>query len=161
MAQPHGDSQCRAGASQLRIHLEFANQSGSGGDHLRPAQRATAGPERSRHGVEQPGPVLVGVPQSVGLATLFERDPEALPTLLQIFSTSQHLSDLLIRDPESFDLLRLTEGQPVAREVLVDEICAETAAAVDERDVMALLRRHKRRETLRIAYGDIVRAPAR
>jgi glutamate-ammonia-ligase adenylyltransferase len=92
----------------------------------------------------------------LSLATLFERDPEALTTLLQIFSNSQHLSDLLIRDPESFDLLRLTEGKPVSREVLIDEICAETAAAVDERDVMALIRRHKQRETLRIAYGDVV-----
>ena len=31
-------------------------------------------------------------------AALFERDPEALPNLLQIFSTSQYLSDLLVAD---------------------------------------------------------------
>ncbi len=49
-------------------------------------------------------------PLSAG--TLFERDPDALPTLVQIFSTSQHLSDLLVADPESFDPLRLTEGHP-------------------------------------------------
>ena len=49
----------------------------------------------------------------LALAAFFERDTDALPTLLQIFCTSQYLSDLLIRDPESFDLLRLTEGQPV------------------------------------------------
>ncbi len=36
--------------------------------------------------------------------------------LLQIFSTSQYLSDLLITDHESYDLLRMTEGQPVGRE---------------------------------------------
>jgi len=93
----------------------------------------------------------------IALAALFERDPEALPTLLQIFSGSQHLSDLLIRDPESFDLLRLTEGQPVSREVLTREICNDVAGAADDRDVMAILRRHKHRETLRIAYGDIVK----
>ncbi len=93
----------------------------------------------------------------LGLATLFERDTEALNTLLQVFSNSQHLSDLLIRDPESFDLLRLTEGSPVARDVLVRELCSETAVASDERDVMALLRRRKQRETLRIAYGDIIK----
>ena len=46
----------------------------------------------------------------LGTGTLFERDPTALPSLVQIFSTSQHLSDLLIADPEGFDLLRLTEG---------------------------------------------------
>ncbi len=93
----------------------------------------------------------------LALAAFFERDPEALPALLQIFCSSQHLSDLLIRDAECFDLLRLTEGQPVAREVLVREICSDVAAATDDRDVMTILRRHKQRETLRIAYGDIVR----
>jgi [glutamine synthetase] adenylyltransferase / [glutamine synthetase]-adenylyl-L-tyrosine phosphorylase len=93
----------------------------------------------------------------LALAALFERDPEALPTLLQIFSSSQHLSDLLIREPETFDLLRLTEGQPVARDVLTREICSDVANADGDREIMAILRRHKQRETLRIAYGDIVK----
>jgi glutamate-ammonia-ligase adenylyltransferase len=93
----------------------------------------------------------------LSLATLFERDREALPILLQIFSSSQHLSDLLVTDTEAYDLLRITEGQPVARNVLVDELSAEVAALNDERAVMTALRRFKRRETLRIAYGDIIR----
>ncbi|MEX2185296.1 MAG: putative nucleotidyltransferase substrate binding domain-containing protein [Pirellulales bacterium] len=92
----------------------------------------------------------------LSLATLFERDRQALPILLQIFSTSQHLSDLLVTDRESYDLLRMTEGQPVARDVLVDEIVTETLAQTDDKAVIATLRRFKRRETLRIAYGDIV-----
>jgi glutamate-ammonia-ligase adenylyltransferase len=92
----------------------------------------------------------------LALAALFERDPEALPTLLRIFSNSQHLTDVLIRDPASFDLLRMTDGHPVAREELVREIVADVEAARDDRDVMAILRRHKQRETLRIAFGDIV-----
>src|SRR5262245_16872560 len=46
----------------------------------------------------------------LSLAALFERDRQALPILLQIFSTSQHLSDLLITDREAYDLLRMTEG---------------------------------------------------
>jgi [glutamine synthetase] adenylyltransferase / [glutamine synthetase]-adenylyl-L-tyrosine phosphorylase len=92
----------------------------------------------------------------LSLAALFERDPEALPTLLQIFASSQHFSDLLIRDPETFDLLRLTEGQPVSRDVLTREICNDVANADGDREIMAILRRHKHRETLRIAYGDIV-----
>ena len=93
----------------------------------------------------------------LALASLFDRDREALPTLLQILSSSQYLSELLIRDPESYDLLRLTEGQPVSREVLVAEICSEVALLSDEQVVMAALRRDKHRETLRIAYGDIIR----
>ena len=74
-------------------------------------------------------------------AALFERDPEALPNLLQIFSTSQYLSDLMVVDREAYDLLRMTEGQPVARDVLVDELGAEVAALNDERAVMTALRR--------------------
>ncbi len=89
---------------------------------------------------------------------LIERDPDALPPLLQIFATSQHLSDLLITDSESFDLLRLTEGQPVVREALVAELYAEVASLQgDEPAIVKALRRFKRREILRISYGDIVR----
>ena len=103
---------------------------------------------------------VVATRNPLSLGSLFERDGEALPTLLQIFSNSQYLSDCLIRDPESYDLLRLTEGQPVMREILIREICSEAAALPDERHVLALLRRYKHRETLRIAYGDIVRKQA-
>ena len=57
----------------------------------------------------------------LSLASLFERDRESLPILLQIFATSQHLSDVLITDSESYDLLRITEGQPVKRDDVVRE----------------------------------------
>ena len=93
----------------------------------------------------------------LSLGSLFERDPEALPTLLQIFSTSQYLSDLIITDSESYDLLRMTEGQAVGRTTLVEELEAEVAALTDESAIMTALRRFKRRETLRISYGDIIR----
>jgi [glutamine synthetase] adenylyltransferase / [glutamine synthetase]-adenylyl-L-tyrosine phosphorylase len=94
----------------------------------------------------------------LSLAALIDRDREALPTLLQIFSTSQYLSDLLVTDSEAYDLVRITEGQPVARQVLVDELTTEVMALADERSAMNALRRFKRRETLRIAYGDIIRS---
>src|SRR5262249_11097275 len=90
-------------------------------------------------------------------AALFERDPDALPNLLQIFSTSQYLSDLLVADKEAYDLLRMTEGQPVSRPAIVEEIVNEVRALGNYNEVLASLGRHKRRETLRIAYGDIVR----
>ncbi|MHB8900266.1 MAG: bifunctional [glutamate--ammonia ligase]-adenylyl-L-tyrosine phosphorylase/[glutamate--ammonia-ligase] adenylyltransferase [Thermoguttaceae bacterium] len=93
----------------------------------------------------------------LSLGALFERDPESLATLLQIISTSQHLADYLATDPEAYDLLRLTEGEPVSRERLVDDIVSEVAALEHEPSVLRALRRFKRRETLRIAYGDIIR----
>ena len=93
----------------------------------------------------------------LALGAWFQRDPETLPILLQICSASQHLSDLLVADPESFDLLRLTEGRPFARHRLVEEISREVEAMERDDAVLRALRRFKRRETLRISYGDIVR----
>jgi glutamate-ammonia-ligase adenylyltransferase len=93
----------------------------------------------------------------LSLGALFERDRDALPTLLLIFSSSRHLGDLLIADNESYDLLRMTEGQPVQRETLIGELAAEVEALHDEASALTALRRFKRRETLRITYGDIIR----
>ena len=113
-----------------------------------------ADPDMALHNLER---FVRAARNPLAVGTLFERDPQALPTLLQIFAASQYLSDLLVIDPEGFDLLRLTEGQPVARQALVDELVAEIAALEHETAVLRALRRFKRRETLRIAYGDIVR----
>lgn len=87
---------------------------------------------------------------------LFEREPEALRTLVQLFSVSQYMADILIADPEVFDLLRLTGGEPTSHSVLQDEILAEVNATHDHRSVMRLLRDFRHRETLRVAYGDFV-----
>ncbi len=111
-------------------------------------------PDRALNHLER---FIEAVRNPLALGSLFERDPDALPTLLQIFDASQYLGDLLVTDAESFDLLRLTEGQPVTRDALVAEIVSEVEALSDEPAVMAVLRRYKRRETLRIAYGDVVR----
>lgn len=92
----------------------------------------------------------------LSMAALFERDPHALSNLLLILNSSQHLSDQLCVDPESYELLRLTEGRPVARELLIEELLTDIRRLDNEEDVLAALRRFKRRETLRIAYGDLV-----
>ncbi len=92
----------------------------------------------------------------LSFGSLIEQDEQALPPLLQLFSASPMLGDLLVADPASYDLLRLTEGEPVERAALVDELCTEVAKLNNARDVMLGLRMFKRREVLRIAYGDIV-----
>ncbi len=88
--------------------------------------------------------------------SLFEREPASLKTLLQVFVASQTLAEWLIADPEVFDLLRLTQGQPVAREVLQDEILSQVHATADLRGAMRVLREYRQREMLRIAFGEIL-----
>jgi glutamate-ammonia-ligase adenylyltransferase len=90
------------------------------------------------------------------VGSLFQRDPTALPILLRIFSASQYLSDLLIRDTESYDNLRLTEGQLYSRRNLVDELVNSMSAAQEWQQALHILRRFKHRETLRIGFGDLV-----
>ena len=92
----------------------------------------------------------------LALGTFLKRDRLALPTLLQIFSNSQHLSNQLFADPESVDLLWLTHGKPSARRAMVENLAAEVDALEHDQAVLGALRRFKYRETLRIAYGDIV-----
>ncbi len=113
-----------------------------------------ADPDRALNNLDR---FIAGTRNPMSLGALFERDPEALPTLVQMFATSQYFSDLLVADQEVFDLLRLTEGAPVRRQVLVDEIASEAEALDHEPAVLRALRRFKQRETLRIAYGDIIR----
>ena len=93
-------------------------------------------------------------PLAVG--ALFSRDETALPILLRIFSASQYLSDLLIRDTESYDSLRLTEGQLYSRDILVDELVSSICNATELVQAMQILRRFKHRESLRIAFGDLI-----
>ena len=94
------------------------------------------------------------------LLALFERDVEALAHLLQIFSTSQSLANRLIADPESFDLLRASDGQPADREYLVDELVAEIESVDHSKRASLRIRKFVSRETARIAYGEFIRGHA-
>src|SRR5262245_22875325 len=124
------------------------------GDQLAAAAPGLADPDMAINNLQR---FIAASRNPMATAALFERDPEALPNLLQIFSTSQYLSDLLVVDREAYDLLRMTEGQPVSREALVDELVNDVRTLKNHADVAATLRRFKRRELMRIAYGDIVR----
>jgi [glutamine synthetase] adenylyltransferase / [glutamine synthetase]-adenylyl-L-tyrosine phosphorylase len=125
------------------------------GDQLASAAPALADPDMAINNLER---FIAASRNPMATAALFERDPDALPNLLQIFSTSQYLSDLLVSDHEAYDLLRMTEGQPVSRQALVEEVVGDVRSLTSHVDVAASLRRFKRREMMRIAYGDIVRS---
>jgi len=89
-------------------------------------------------------------------ATLFERDPQALEILLRIFAASPYLAEIVIADPEAWEDVRVGRGRPEKREALAAALAAEVGAATDAETVMRALRRFKRRQMLRIAFGDIV-----
>ncbi|MBM4005176.1 MAG: bifunctional [glutamate--ammonia ligase]-adenylyl-L-tyrosine phosphorylase/[glutamate--ammonia-ligase] adenylyltransferase [Planctomycetes bacterium] len=100
---------------------------------------------------------LLGARSPLAVATLFERDPESLVTFLLLCSSSRKIAELLVRDSESFDLIRMTDGQPVTSGLLRAEIDAELEAFSEEARIVPALRRFQRREFLRIAYGEIIK----
>ncbi len=91
------------------------------------------------------------------LLALFERDLDTLPSLLQVFATSESLAERLIADPESFDLLRASDGLPAERSFLVDELVAGLRSLTSTPRAAVALRKFVSRETIRIAYGEFVR----
>ncbi len=91
----------------------------------------------------------------LALGALFDRDPSALPMLLRALSLGEEWQQRLIADPEAFDRLRLTGGQPLARPAVRSDVCTEIASLGDERSVASALRRISGRERLRIAFGDV------
>lgn len=89
----------------------------------------------------------------LALVTLFERDPNALPMLLRVFSIDGPLSRILLEDVESFDLLRAALGRSVTAEALLADLRSEIDAVEGERNAANVLRRFHGREVLRIGYG--------
>jgi glutamate-ammonia-ligase adenylyltransferase len=98
---------------------------------------------------------LLAARSPLALAALIQRDRSLLPLLLRVLDASPLWCELLVRDPEAFDLLRMTDGQPAERSSLLAEISLEVASCAGERAILAALRRVRSRELLRIGYGDI------
>ncbi|WP_422930287.1 bifunctional [glutamate--ammonia ligase]-adenylyl-L-tyrosine phosphorylase/[glutamate--ammonia-ligase] adenylyltransferase [Singulisphaera sp. PoT] len=76
--------------------------------------------------------------------------------LVQLFSTSQHFSELMIRDPNLLEWLR-GGAERRDREALIADLWDELESAQGEEAERLILRRFRRREMLRIGYNDIVR----
>jgi glutamate-ammonia-ligase adenylyltransferase len=99
---------------------------------------------------------FAAVRSPLSAAALCDRDPQALATLVKLFAASPYLAEIVIADPESWEQVRLGQGRPEKREALAAALRADVEAVTDPDDVMRALRRFKRRQTLRIAYGDII-----
>ncbi len=90
-------------------------------------------------------------------ATLDELAGDARTTeiLLQVFSTSQHYGEVLIRDPELFNWLQ-SGAERRDRAVLVEGLWNSIATLSTEDEQELAVRRFRQRESLRIGYNDIV-----
>ena len=76
--------------------------------------------------------------------------------LLHVFSTSQYLSEVLIRDPGLLGWLQAGAERP-DREALIEDLWSSLSGASTEAHRALAIRRFRLRETLRIGYNDIVR----
>jgi glutamate-ammonia-ligase adenylyltransferase len=83
-------------------------------------------------------------------------EAHTLELLVQLFSTSQHFSDQLIREPLLLDWL---QGEAVRRDrlALIDDLWGELEGTRDEESQRLAIRRFRRREMLRIGHDDIIR----
>ena len=100
---------------------------------------------------------LQAVESPLSTIALFEHEPEALEALLAILATSPFLGEIVIAEPDVWERIRSGGGRPEKRESLRDILRSEVGDSLDSAFVMQVLRRFKRREILRVAYGDIVK----
>ena len=117
--------------------------------------------------LESPNPdgAVAGIAQYVssrsGRAMFLDylrEDPRALHVLTYVMGASPHLSDILIRTPEYFHwLVSQVERSAPDRQDHEEELVSAFTTIDDPVEGLNLLRRWKRRETLRIGTRDLLR----
>ena len=91
------------------------------------------------------------------LPLLLESRARTLETVIQLFSTSQFFSDLLIANPDFLDMLRIPLRSSPSRAEMLAQLQAEVDAAYDDAGVLRGLRRFRQKHMLRIGTNDIIR----
>lgn len=100
---------------------------------------------------------LENVRSPLSMLTFLERKPHSLAVLIQLFSTSQYFSEVLIESPDTFDFLWEHGSVALDPVLLRDEILAEVRSVdFDDVQMLDILRRHRSREMARIGFRDIV-----
>ena len=138
-AAPSSDAQRLLEAATHRGRV-----AGMSDPHL--AQRAGAALERFLATAADPATRTAGL----------EADPSSLDALLTIFAASPYLAEIVISDPDAWEAVRTGQGRPERKEALAAALEADVGTTTDPQTIMRVLRRFKRRQTLRIAYGDVV-----
>ncbi len=94
----------------------------------------------------------------ISLLNVFHRDPTTLDILLEVLSLGTIATETITNDPEAFEIVRLTQGRPIDRKWLIDDIMTEVGAISDNGQAIQALARHNRREMLRVAYGQFIKS---
>ena len=99
---------------------------------------------------------VAACPRPDEMIVLLSESARTTEILVQLFSTSQHLSELMTRDPSLLDWLRWG-AERRDRDALVFDLWPRSPPRADEAEQRLVLRRFRQREMLRIGYNDIVR----
>jgi glutamate-ammonia-ligase adenylyltransferase len=91
------------------------------------------------------------------LPGLIEPRSRSLDTLLQLLSTSQFFSDLLVANPDYLDMVRVPLRRSPNLKELQEQLQHEVEAAFEDSAVLRAFRRFRQRQTLRIGTNDIIR----
>jgi glutamate-ammonia-ligase adenylyltransferase len=95
-----------------------------------------------------------GAPQ---LPALLQSRARSLEFLLQLLSTSQYFSDLLVANPGDLDMLRVPLRRSPSQAEMQAQLQAEVDAAYEDSAVLRAFRRFRQRQTLRIGTNDVIR----
>ena len=90
-------------------------------------------------------------------AQLLDPNVGLLEVLIQIFSTSQYLSELLIADAELISMLIVPLRQSPTRAELLKELTDQLRACQDDGATLKTIRQFRARHLLRVGTNDIVR----
>ena len=99
---------------------------------------------------------ISSAPNASELGGRFIADQKLLPSLLTIFSSSQYLSDVLVRDYDCFIQLCQTEGQLYSLNSMIEIVWRKIESASSKSHAMEGLRQFKRQQQLRVAWGDLI-----
>ncbi len=99
---------------------------------------------------------LAAGPDADAAARALVESPRTAEVAVQLFSTSQYFSDLVIQKPWLLGWLRAGGERPDAGKI-IDDLWDELREAGSDDEARLVIRRCRRRELLRIGYNDIIR----
>jgi len=88
---------------------------------------------------------------------LFENRARTLEILLQLFSTSQSFSDMLVANPDYLPMVRVPLRRSPTASELQEQLQQEINAAFEDSAVLRAFRTFRQKQLLRIGTNDIIR----